>query len=88
MATPRERTKFVEQSGGALALKSPDNTAQNNCGRVAQQKMDVVGFSSKFNNGTVGAKSDISKSPIKKIQTLAGKRAALNFVQKTTCTIK
>ena len=42
MTTPIDRTELVEQSGCALAFERADAAAQDNCGRTAQEEVDVV----------------------------------------------
>jgi putative transposase len=82
MPTPIDGTKFIEQGRSGVALENSDYSAQNNFGRIPQQKVDMVGFPSKLDNATTEAKGNVSKNPIKEIQPLGCKRAASKFSAK------
>jgi len=75
MTTPIDRTELVEQSGCAPAFERTDAAAQDNCGRIAQEEVDVVFVASKLGNLAVGVESNLPKSEVKKISPLVVKRA-------------
>src|SRR6202165_4822982 len=75
MTTPVDRTELVEQSGGAPAFERTDAAAQDNCGRIAQEEVDVVFVASKLDNLAVEVESNLPKSEVKKISSLVVKRA-------------
>ena len=81
MTTPIDRTELVEQSGCALAFERADNTAQDGCGRIAQEEVDVVFVASELDNLAVEVESNLPKSEVKKISPLVVKRAP----SKTRC---
>ena len=74
MTTPIDRTELVEQSGCALAFERADNTAQDGCGRIAQEEVDVVFVAPKLDNLAVGVESNLPKSRVKKVLSLVAKR--------------
>jgi hypothetical protein len=67
MTTPIDETELVEPSGSALAFDRTDDRAQDNCGRIAQEEVDVVLVASKLDNLAVGVESNLPKSLVKKI---------------------
>jgi len=75
MTTPVDRTELVEQSGCAPAFERTDAAAQDNCGRTAQEEVDVVFVASKLDNLAVEVESNLPKSEVKKISPLVVKRA-------------
>jgi IS605 OrfB family transposase len=79
MATPINGTKNIEQCRSTLAFENPDNAAQNHCGGIPQQEVDVVGLSSKLDNTAIVAKGGISKNSAEQIQPLVGECAASKF---------
>ena len=79
MTTPIDRTELVEPSGCALAFEPTDDAGQDNCGRIAPEKVDVVFVASKLDNLAVGVESNLPKSLVKKISPLVVKRAPSKF---------
>ena len=75
MTPPIDRTELVEQSGCAPAFERTDAAAQDNCGRTAQEEVDVVFVASKLDNLAVEVESNLPKSEVKKISPLVVKRA-------------
>ena len=75
MTTPIDRTELVEQSGCAPAFERTDAAAQDNCGRIAQEEVDVVFVASKLENLAVEVQGNLPKSEVKKISPLVVKRA-------------
>ena len=98
MTTPIDRTELVEQSGCALAFERTDDAGQDNCGRIAQEKVDAVFVASKLDNLAVGVESNLPKSLVTKISPLVVQRAPSKFgakdnvhsqvVDTVTCCIK
>ena len=75
MTTPIDEAELVEPSGCALAFDRTDDAAQDNCGRIAQEEVDVVFVASKLDNLAVEVESNLPKSEVKKISPLVVKRA-------------
>jgi IS605 OrfB family transposase len=48
MPTPKERAELIKHSGSTSAFQSADNCAQIGRGRIAKQKVDVIGLSAKL----------------------------------------
>jgi hypothetical protein len=88
MTTPLDRTELVEQSGCSLAFERTDDAGQDDCGRIAQEKVDVVFVASKLDNLAVGVESNLPKSLVKKTSPLVVKRAPSKLVRKITCTVR
>ena len=85
MTTPVDRTELVEQSGCAPAFERTDAAAQDNCGRIAQEEVDVA---SKVDDLAVGVDSNLPKSFVEKISPLDVKRAPSKLGQKITSTVR
>ena len=73
--TTMDRTELVEQSGCAPAFERTDAAAQDDCGRTAQEEVDVVFVASELDNLAFGIESNLPKSLVKKISPLVVKRA-------------
>ena len=52
-------SKLIENPGGRLAFERSDHVAQNDGGRVAQKKMEVVGFAIDFSDFAVNVRRPI-----------------------------
>jgi IS605 OrfB family transposase len=66
MATPIERAKSIEISRSTATFESADNCAQVSCGRVSQEKVDVVTLAAKLGDSTADVVSNVVKCVTKK----------------------
>ena len=76
MTTPINRAELVEQSGCALAFERTDNAAQDNCGRIAQEEVDVVLVASKLDNLAIAVERNLPKRSVKEVPPNRVKRVS------------
>jgi hypothetical protein len=85
MLTVIDGSKLIENPGGRLAFERSDHVAQNDRGRVAQKKMEVVGFAIDFSDFAVNVRRPIPSRF--RTESLCGSAVSVclrNLVQKTT----
>ena len=64
--------KLIENPGGRLAFERSDYVAQNDGGRVAQKKMEVVGFAIDFSDFAIAFTSQFPQGVAQKVSPLSG----------------